>query len=149
MERAGDAIHFSKIAEAASINRHAAERYSWLDGNPAAGYNYYRIRAVQTDGKSILSKVAMVKTEAAGYEVKVYPNPVTDKQITVQIKGAQGGQYTLILYNDLGQQITKRMVDYSAGESKVIYLDKKIQTGFYHLQINGKNIACRQNIFIE
>ena len=150
VEHAVDGMHFGKIAEVAAQNRNAAESYSWLDVSPAAGNNYYRIRAVQADGKSLLSKVTGVKTAAARYDVSIYPNPVTDKQVTIRIKSVQGGRYTLTLYNDLGQQIIKHTVDYSAGvSSKIVHFDKKIQTGFYRLQIDGKNGSYRQNIFIE
>ena len=150
VEYAVDGMHFKKIAEVAAKNRYAVESYTWLDVNPPAENNYYRIRTIQADGKTFFSKVIMVKTETARFDIHIYPNPVIHRQITVQIKSAQRERYTLTLYDNMGQQLTKLTVDYSAGvSSKVIYLDKKILSGFYRLQVDSKNVTYRQNIFIE
>ena len=150
VEHAIDGIHFTKIAAVPASNRHATESYSWLDTNAAVGNNYYRIRAIQADGKILISKVIAVKVETASTDIKVFPNPVTDKQITIRINSAEGGQYTLTLYNTIGLQIVKRTVDFHTGLSgKVIYFDKKLPPGFYHLQIEGKNLTYRHAIFVE
>lgn len=150
VEHAADGIHFAKKAAVPARNSSSTESYRWLHMNAATGSNYYRIRAIEADGRSVVSKVIKVKTGTAGYDVKVFPNPVTNKQITVQINSEEAGQYTLSLYNASGQPITKRTVGYVAGLSgKVIYFDKKLPAGLYHLQIDSKNIAYRQPVFVE
>lgn len=150
VEHAADGMHFTKKTTVAARNNHSTESYHWLHINAATGSNYYRIRAIQADGRSIVSKVIKVKTGTAGYDVKVFPNPVTNKQITVQTNSAEAGQYTLALYNASGQPVMKRTVNHTAGSSsEVIYFDKKLPAGLYHLQIDSKNGAYRQPVFVE
>jgi len=52
-------------------------KHNYLDGFPAAGKNYYRIKATQRNGKEILTDIKVVSIENKNIAlVKTYPNPV-------------------------------------------------------------------------
>lgn len=53
------------------------QSYSFIHNNPVIGQNYYRIKQVDLDGSFSYSKVVSV-TRNQG-EVKVFPNPLTDR----------------------------------------------------------------------
>ncbi|MBO9616422.1 MAG: T9SS type A sorting domain-containing protein [Dyadobacter sp.] len=50
--------------------------YSFWDGNPLAGVNYYRLRQLDFDGKVEYSRIVSVSMDEAAV-VKIYPNPTS------------------------------------------------------------------------
>lgn len=50
--------------------------YSFWDGNPLPGVNYYRLRQLDFDGKVEHSRIVSVSMDEAAV-VKIYPNPTT------------------------------------------------------------------------
>ena len=82
--------------------------YSFIDRDFIANrtVNYYRLRQIDTDGKSTLSKVVSVAFNGAK-SLKIYPNLVTDGVLNLELteKGVdtEGASFSII--NLLGQQV--------------------------------------------
>lgn len=58
--------------------------YSFWDGNPLPGVNYYRLRQLDFDGKVEYSRIVSVSMDEAAV-VKIYPNPTTG---IIHVEGA-------------------------------------------------------------
>ncbi|PQA56959.1 T9SS type A sorting domain-containing protein [Siphonobacter curvatus] len=69
---------------AAKGNSTAEQRYSFLDTDPANGINYYRLRMVDFDGYTELTRSQSIAFELAA-QASVYPNPVADV-LTLHVK---------------------------------------------------------------
>ena len=84
-------------------------------------------------------------------EMKVFPNPVKkDQQINFKFNELEKGEYTIILFNEQGQQILNRVINHSGGSlNQIIYLDKKLAGGMYFLQVANKSKRYSQRILIE
>ncbi len=63
----------------------ARSMYSVTDETPFTGTSYYRLRQVDLDGSSNLSKVVTVKFESNA--VLMYPNPVQGQEVTFELSG--------------------------------------------------------------
>jgi hypothetical protein len=83
--------------------------------------------------------------------MKVFPNPVKkDQQINFKFNELEKGEYTIILFNEQGQQILNRVINHSGGSlNQIIYLDKKLAGGMYFLQVANKSKRYSQRILIE
>ena len=150
VEQSVDGINFSKVGGVTSKGNSAVESYEWLDINPVAGNNYYRIRAAEIAGNYFLSKMVVVKMEANIPEVRVFPSPVKNSQINLYINSGEKGQYTVILSGPTGQQIIKQVIDHPGGSlSRIISLNKKLAGGIYHLRVTNKTTRYHQTIMIE
>ncbi|MBA2498880.1 MAG: hypothetical protein H0V30_04060 [Chitinophagaceae bacterium] len=150
IEKSIDGINFSKAGEVKARGNNSSESYHWLDVNPKAGNNYYRVRAIQADGKFFISKVVSVKIAAGGTSIKVFPNPVKNQQINIQLNGMKKGKYTVVLFNSVGQQMAKYVIDHAGGSShQTIPFSKKLLPGLYNLQIQNSNTRYDEKIFIE
>jgi hypothetical protein len=150
IEHSADGVSFSKLAELLSNNRNAIESYDWLDVNAVPGKKYYRVRAIQKDGKFFLSKSVTVRIDARKVGIKVFPNPVKDQQVNIQLSGMVTGKYTLVLFNAQGQEITKKTIGYMGRPSnQIIRFNKKLAAGIYHLRIFNAIANYEQKIFIE
>lgn len=72
--------------------------YQFIDKSPRAGLNYYRLQQVDWDGKTSYSYIVKAILEQQPEEIKLYPNPVSDKlyvsgisvPTTIQIFNQQG-----------------------------------------------------------
>ena len=75
VEKSTDGNKFSKAATTPALNG-AANQYSWLDKNPVTGYNYYRIRSVDKNGKTSYTQVVKVNISTGIPIISIYPNPI-------------------------------------------------------------------------
>jgi hypothetical protein len=85
IQRSSNGTDFTTIgAVKGNGSKTTISEYSFTDNAPLNGINYYRLRAVETDGKATLSKsVAVVNGKSTTGIVKVYPS-VADAILTVE-----------------------------------------------------------------
>ncbi len=111
-------------------------------GHPSsAGANRFRI--VFRKG----AQIPIVST--SGGEIKVFPNPVRGRTISLQLRNQKAGKYTIRLVNSLGQQISTRAMTFGTGsETRTIRFEGSIPKGVYRLQIvSGESTINEQLIF--
>ncbi|MFN0290927.1 beta strand repeat-containing protein [Pedobacter helvus] len=126
--RRGD--DFQDIYTVAANNKPGVFNYNYTHLNPTAGTNYYRLVGVDFDGSKQTSNPIPV-TVTLGNEVTVYPNPVTQKNISVS--GVIKGDVIRIL-NIQGQVVfTKTASGNQVEEINV----QNIQAGTYILSIEN------------
>ncbi|ODS84451.1 MAG: hypothetical protein ABS46_03475 [Cytophagaceae bacterium SCN 52-12] len=80
VQRSGDAQTWVKIGTvAARGGENVAERYTFTDGSPVRGLNFYRLKTVDLDGTSEISRVVSVDFAKDVAEAAfVYPNPASE-----------------------------------------------------------------------
>ncbi|KAA0990389.1 T9SS type A sorting domain-containing protein [Dyadobacter aurulentus] len=76
IERSEDGKQFEKIGfvDPYSYGSDTIRNYQYLDTNPSAGSNYYRLKQLDHDGKFAYSKIVNVNFGKAS-RISVYPNP--------------------------------------------------------------------------
>ncbi|WP_051350176.1 FG-GAP-like repeat-containing protein [Dyadobacter alkalitolerans] len=82
IQRSSDAKNWQTIGLVnASIASNAEIRYHFTDVNPQNGDNHYRLKMVDHDGTFAMSRIRVVKYETGikQAEIKVFPNPVSEK----------------------------------------------------------------------
>lgn len=58
--------------------------YQWIDDQPLAGLSYYRLRAVDINGKAVVSKMRAIRFAEQIPSLVIQPNPANDV-VTVQL----------------------------------------------------------------
>ena len=135
VEKSTDGNKFSKVATTTALNG-AANQYNWLDKNPAIGYNYYRIRSVDKNGKTGYTQVVKVNISNAIATISIYPNPIVNGVVNVQLINQPAGVYGIRLLNPLGQVIVSKSVTHAEGTStEPIKWDYKLAHGMYQLEV--------------
>ena len=135
VEKSIDAINFVKKATVPANNSGSAS-YQWTDKDAAPGNNYYRIRSVDKDGKTVYSTVVTVLMSNFKSSISIYPNPITDGIIHLQFVNQQQGRYGIRLLNPLGQLIVSKQIEFAGGNgSEGIKWDYNLAHGVYQLEI--------------
>ncbi len=139
VERSSDSIHFTKVGEKASSgNSSTAVGYNWLDVKPALGKYYYRIRSISNNNVTGYSNIVHVKLNRSTPNIYVFPNPVTENTIHLQMNSMPKGVYYVRLINNLGQVIGNSYIGHLAGTStETIRPNNLMLTGMYQLEITA------------
>ena len=139
VEKSINGTDFTTIATAtpASNNGRSAV-YVVADASPVDGYNYYRVKSVDVNGAMNYSAIVKVLMGSLQQSMAIYPNPVTDGMIHLQLKNQPQGYYTARLINKLGQVIEEQPFTYGGGNgTQLIKCDHNLAHGMYDLQVTG------------
>jgi hypothetical protein len=125
------------------------EEYIGYDQNPITGLSYYRLKEVDNDGKIFYSDLSsvMIGIQKTGYNV--YPNPVLDHEIYIEIPSDE--TLDVELYDAVGKLVLKNILKNDAGSSKVKYqIPNQIVSGIYQLVLrnNQEEIVDARQIVI-
>jgi hypothetical protein len=137
VEKSADGNQFSKVA-ATSASNGAVNNYSWADKNALEGNNFYRIKSVDQNGKVNYTQIVKVKITIAAGAISIYPNPVTNGNINLQLTNLQAGNYGVRVLNPLGQVILSKVISHAGGSSAApIPWNYKQARGVYQLEITS------------
>lgn len=140
VERSGNGIQFLSLAKQNAVNK---TTYNHQDLNPLSGDNYYRIKAVDKDGKwqySSIVKVSDVKTSA---NLSIYPNPVVGKRISLQLNQFNKGTYQMQILTIAGQVMHNSQIEVSTTSMIKSIALGEIPSGTYVLKLqlpNGESV---------
>lgn len=140
IERSANGVDFSAIATVAPrSNQVDRVSYSYLDMAPLAGTNFYRIKAVELDGKSIYTRNLRVDIGRSPKGISLYPNPVKGQNLTIGFSAARG-MYNLQVVNNGGQVVYRQQMNHNGGTiSQQLNLPASLKSGVYSLLISGDN----------
>ena len=147
VEESANATTFTKATTVAAKNG-ATNTYSWFDATVNNGDNYYRIKAVEKNGSVKYSNVVKVKIGSKNAEFTVYPNPVKEGIVSLQMSNVEKGIYTVKVYNNVGQEVANKTITSNGGSTtETITFGKGIAKGNYKMQItNGTNTVTKSVI---
>ena len=135
LERSTDGVQFVKVATIPAGNTGTAN-YQWLDQNVLSGYYYYRVKSIDNKGKELYSKTVKVLIGTGKPAIAIYPNPITNGIINLQLLNMPAGKYGIRLMNQLGQIIVSKQIVRMAGSStESIQWNYNLSHGVYQLQI--------------
>ena len=136
-QKSTDGNGFTNLSiTAATANGGHSASYLVTDTHPVEGYNYYRIKSVDLNGKTATTSVVKVLTGSTNPEISVYPNPVSNGIISLQLNNQPAGKFGIRLLNKSGQVIMQKQIEHADGSSnETISLDKYAPHGIYQLEI--------------
>ena len=128
------------------------QNYQWLHIQPVSGNNFYRVKAINADGRFVLSNIVQVKNgnlSPAEPSVKIISNPVTNGQLHILLSNFNKGQYPVQLVNQQGQVVYSQYIYHQGGTySQIITLSSRFTTGIYYLIILTDDKKHMQKLFI-
>lgn len=137
-EKSSDGNQFTQIGVTAAINQPKGS-YSITDNNVSGIINYYRIRIISIDGKASYSQVVKVVNGKQPGSFSVYPNPITEDIIHLQMNNQPAGKYQVRLYNAAGQVLLSKEINHAEGSSKEDIKCENLPKGVYQLKIGNSS----------
>ncbi len=135
VEKSTDGNVYKKVNTTSARNIPISQ-YAWADGDAQAGYNYYRIKSIDVNGKIEYSKVVKVFISPAKQSIAIYPNPVKDGVINLYLTNQPKGTYGIRLLDQIGQVIITKQVDHAEGSTtEKIQINRHAAHGIYKLEI--------------
>ena len=137
VEKSTDGNHFAKVTVLpATANSGHSAAYNFIDKNAVEGINYYRIKSVDDNGKIFYTNIVKVIVASIKEEIIVYPNPVINGKINLQLNNEPDGNYGLRIFNKAGQQILEKKIQHSSADNReTIQLSNYIAHGIYELKV--------------
>lgn len=140
IERSADGINFTTLHSVpAAFVSNSRLNYTTTDANPLSVRAYYRVKAVDIDGKFSYTNIASVTPEQSGkLRWSVYPNPTKD-QGTLEILADKNGQGDLILINGAGAVVLRSQLRWQKGMNVETINLKGFAPGIYYVQLRDGN----------
>jgi len=152
VERSTDGTHFTVVdTTAATPTDVASYIYNWTDTNPVLGTNYYRIYtigdnfAIQDTSSNVASAVIDAGIIAppvatAVSVIKVYPNPVTNGTVNVDLSNLPAGNYKIKIISAAGAVLLSETTYHGANDGPIaIPFGQSVNAGVYILEIIDTN----------
>ena len=151
IERSVNGRDFSAIGkQLPTSNQNDKASYAAFDASPNAGANYYRIKAEETTGKIVYSKILSVNLGTTNQGLRLYPNPVSGSQVTVSLSNVKRGQYNLRVINTAGQDIFKQTINnQSSSLTQTMDLPSTIKPGVYNLVVTGDDYRESKTFIVQ
>lgn len=146
VEESANGINFTKAGSKIATGRN---NYSWYDGSVNNGNNFYRIKAINTDGTVQYSNIVNVRIGQSEKRFVVAPTRITNGIVTVLFENADEGQYTLKVYNTAGQLVKQQVVSHAGGSTIQSLELNTLTAGTYQLQITNGQVSSTQRIVVQ
>ena len=134
VEKSSDGINFLQIGIIPALNKGAAD-YNWIDAQPFGGDNYYRIRSVSRDGIINYTKIIRVTIAKITGKISVYPNPINDGSIHLQMTNQPTGIYRIKLLSSSGQMLITGKITHSESKAMETIHAGHLPKGIYQLEL--------------
>ncbi|MFY7964344.1 MAG: reprolysin-like metallopeptidase [Chitinophagaceae bacterium] len=140
IERSLDGDKFSAIGEVEASKEAGNEHsYSFLDINPFASKNYYRIKQFDKNGGYSYSKIVTVTMDESLGSWVVYPNPTTDK--VNLFSNANYNNMQISIYDAIGKLVFTQ-VNGKVIKGEVVSVPLyNLAKGVYSIKVDANNAA--------
>lgn len=123
--------------------------YAFTDAKAVKGLNYYRLRQVDANGASEMSKMVRVSTNGkASAAITIYPNPVTNGNFTVSLSQvSDNGSVTISDMN--GRQLYSKVITSGSNELRIETSRLGMKPGMYLVTVRDNNTAITQKMIVK
>ena len=133
IERSADGETWAEIGTVeAKGNSQVETAYTYVDGQPLSGTNFYRLTEVNLDNSYIYSPVVVVRTTTLA-QITLFPNPASN-YINVSLAGNTPSAVTVLLTSAAGQRLAEKQTTGGAG-TVVTFPVENVVSGIYIITV--------------
>ena len=132
----------------ASSSQFSIKSYAFEDiENTGGNLSYYRLKIVGRDGGFQYSSIISGECKTNLTQVAIYPNPVSDHQLNIDIALSEGdSKATIQITNLLGQVIYRKAERLTNGLNQFSFETKDWAKGYYLVSIQSQNWQWNEKI---
>lgn len=138
VERSNDGQKFTLIAAEKALNKDFAS-YSAFDRTPQYnGIIYYRLKAIDQNGKETYSKIVSIATHLSSGQIKIYPNPFSDYLAIDLIGNSSNQNKKMDIIDVLGKIVwTGNLSNWGSNSQNIVFPTAALLRGMYWVKIEG------------
>lgn len=153
VQRSGNGYQFEVLGQVKGAgNSNEILNYNYIDQHPFNGISYYRLRQVDFDGKSSMSKIVSINRNTNNPIINnTYPNPVVDK-LHIDLAGSTSTDLKVELIDATGRKILEKHYTNNAEPQSVLIETRQVATGLYSLRVtdmNGNGVIQQKAILVK
>ena len=133
VERASEDLIFNAIGMVEAKGSSTSTAYAFTDEKPLNGKNYYRLKMIDLDEIFEYSPV-VTATGKSSSTVNVYPNPVTDKQFTIELNDVMDTPAQVTVLDGSGTEVLRAPLE---SNTTAFQLPQNISPGLYYVRISS------------
>lgn len=152
VQKSNTGASFSKAGVVNAMgNNTSLYKYSWIDAAPGNGTVFYRIKAVDNDGKYKYSSIVKVSPENGNSGLNIYPNPMqVNGRFNIEAGSLPRGTYNVELIDMSGVRSFNRVLEHAGGSlTQNIELSQSLRPGTYVMKFSGENISYTATVIIK
>jgi len=136
VQRSVDGRNFYTIGQVTATTSSSLDvSYQYEDNNPPV-IGYYRLKLIETGGKSSMTKIVELRREA-GSEVKIELNNPVRNTLNMRIITSRASDYQMNVFNAMGQSIYNKMVKCNSGVNSITESFAQLPAGSYYVVLNS------------
>ena len=143
--RSGNGQDFSNIG---TVKPSGNGSYSYNDGTPNKGNNYYKVMAVDKDGKSVSTPVINVVAQTNFVSLKAH-GELSSNNLAVELAGIEKGVYKINLVNSTGQILFNKTINHIYDNTYNFQMPANIIKGIYVVSVIGNSLITSKEIGIK
>lgn len=148
IEKSNDGYHFSVIGTITAAGNSGVEKsYTFTDNTVSTGNNYYRIKEVDADGRSLYTTVNRLQCGEIDEKIKLWPNPVV-QNFTVQIFSQIKTDAAIKLYDEKGRFVYAKNVALLSGSNNIWINIGHLPPGAYWVYISLNDNSEKKSVKI-
>ncbi|MBC8034186.1 MAG: T9SS type A sorting domain-containing protein [Chitinophagaceae bacterium] len=146
IQRSFNGTDFTSIGDIASTGN-ITNQYDFTDLANLSGTIYYRLKENDLDGSSEYSKIRTITIHNSQL-LQIFPNPVLNGKIMIDVSSVPAGRYTFSLYDPQSKLVFLKSLHFNKNLVEII-LDIQTRKGIYMAVITGPNTLFIKRILIE
>lgn len=148
IERSSDGIHFTVIGKVAATNQANGSNYSFKDGQPARGNNFYRLSQTDLNGKTTYYTLLKTTIDVTAGSLVLFPNPAT-AAVTVGFQHPDKDRLTVKIINQQGMVVQLNQYNKETGYWQQSIPTGHLAAGQYFIQVKGSVFEGTQPLVIR
>ena len=126
------------------------QSYEVMDYTPSL-VSYYRIRSVDYDGKTQVSRIVLVdrSNESENYIKSLYPNPVSQESFTIESYFTEPSDISIQIMDLSGRLLATEKRNALNGNAMIQIPVTNLANGMYYVLITGDNTNFSDKIVIQ
>ena len=123
--------------------------YTYTDGKPTSGVNYYRLKQEDFNGRTSYSDIKVLRfTDKQELNLTVFPNP-TREAVYVDLSSFGSGNATLSMVNAAGKIVLSKNISILNGSYNTAVNVSSFAKGTYVMQIKNAESSISKVLVIE
>ncbi len=146
IERSADGKNWEKIGFVSGHGNSQEQRaYQFIDPRPVPGTNFYRLVQMDADGSATYSDIRSVVLADGGKPgFRMFPNPVTQGQLTLQLSEEPDENASVSIFSDAGNLLLQQPVESSVQQADL----NGWAPGIYLIEVKNAGTTWREHVVL-